>query len=293
MAMTGVLVGLLCAMTWAGAAIMLRSLAHKLDPFTLNAPRSLIGAVCMLGLLLVTGKSSGFQAVTPLKLCFMLASIGIGGGIGDTFYVSSLKRIGVSRAFPISSTYPALTLIFGLLFLGDTLRLAVVAGLVLVLGGILLISRPAGREVRADPAAGSFRGVGFALVASLCWAISMTLLAPGIQGIDSVVVSAIRVPALSLLLWAVVAVRKSARSLLTLSRREWWVLVLSGFVGWGLGSILFVVTVALIGSARAAILTSTAPLFALPLSALLLREKITRTVWLGTALTVVGIVLVS
>jgi len=66
--MIGVLVGLLCATTWASASVMMKELSKKLDPFTLNAVRALAGGVSMLLLALVTGKATGYQALTLERL---------------------------------------------------------------------------------------------------------------------------------------------------------------------------------------------------------------------------------
>jgi len=49
----------------------------------------------------------------------------------------------------------------------------------------------------------------------------------------------------------------------------------------------------MIGAARSAILTSTAPLLALPLCAVLLKEKLTRYTLAGAVLAVAGVALVS
>ena len=292
-AMIGVLVGLLCATTWASASVMMKELSEKLDPFTLNASRALTGGLSMLLVALVTGKTAGYHALTPERLFFLFASVGIGGGIGDTFYISSLPRIGVSRAFPIASTYPALTLLFGLIFLHERVNLAIIAGLVLVLGGIMLVSGLGVKNGagRALPLASS--GVAFALVASLCWGAGTTLVAPGIEGLDSLMVASVRTPAYALVLCGIVALRKTYTELFKLSRKEWLLLVSSGFMGWGLGSVLFLLTISLVGPTRGAILTSTAPLFALPLSVIFLKERVNLPILVGTVLTVAGIVIVS
>ena len=291
--MVGIFVGLMTALSWAVGSIMMRDLSRKLDPITLNAPRSLVGGLLMLVLVLVTGQQGGYATITPLQLLFMVGSMLVGGGIGDTFYVTSLSRIGVARAFPIASIYPALTLVLGVLILTEIVSLSIVGGLVLVIVGVVLISRISSGVVIDPHHQTPAGGVSFALGAAAFWAISILMLAPGIEGHSAVVVSSIRVPALSLALWAIVAVRGSWRTLLTLSRREWGVLLVGGLIGWGLGSILFVVTVSLLGPTQAAILTSTSPMFALPLSALVLRERINAHVWVGTALTVCGIILVT
>ena len=291
--MIGVLVGLLCATTWASASVMMKDLSKKLDPFTLNASRALSGGLSMLLVALVMGKTTGYDALTPGRLFFLFASVSIGGGIGDTCYIASLPRIGVSRAFPIASTYPALTLLFGLIFLHERINLAIITGLVLVLAGIVLISglQVKNRAGSALPVTTS--GVAFALVASLCWGAGTALVAPGIEGLDSLMVASVRTPAYALVLCGIVALRKSYSELFKLSRKEWLVLTASGVMGWGLGSVLFLLTVSLVGPTRGAILTSTAPLFALPLSVIFLKERVNLSMLVGTVLTVGGIILVS
>jgi drug/metabolite transporter (DMT)-like permease len=247
----------------------------------------------MVTLALVTGQRAGYASITPLQLAFMIGSMLVGGGIGDSFYVTSLSRIGVARAFPIASIYPALTLVLGVLILTEIVSLSIVAGLVLVLVGVVLISRLSSGVVIDPHHQTTGGGVSFALGAAAFWAVSILMLAPGIEGHSAVIVSSIRVPALSIVLWAIVVVRGTWRHLLTLSRREWAILLVGGLIGWGLGSILFVVTVSLLGPTQAAILTSTSPMFALPLSAIVLRERINAHVWVGTALTICGVILVT
>jgi drug/metabolite transporter (DMT)-like permease len=291
--MSGVLAALLCAATWATGSVLMKNLSRRLDPFTLNAPRSLVGGLAMLALTLATGRQAAYATVTPDRLFFMIASMVIGGAIGDSFYVVSLSKIGVSQAFPLSSTYPALTLLFGLLFLHEHITWHVVLGLVLVLGGILVMSRSAhklnGHLTREDKR----KGVLFALLAALLWAISSVLVAPGVTGLDPIMVASIRVPVLSLVLWGTAGVRGTLPKLGRLSVRDWVVIIVGGLIGWGLGSALFVWSVSELGATRSAILTSTSPLFALPLSVLFLQEKVNWLTLVGTALTVAGIVLVS
>jgi DME family drug/metabolite transporter len=270
----------------------MKDLSKKLDPYTLNAPRTLVGGLAMLTLTLATGRNEGYALVRPEQLFFMLASVGVGGGLGDACYVLSMARIGVSRAFPIANTYPTLTMLFGMLFLGEHVSLLMVVGLVAVLGGILLMSRRSALDVTLSDHHNS-RGIALALVASVCWAVSMVLLAPGLRGLDNIMVASIRTPALALFCWGMVATRRTWPKLRALAPREWVVLIVGGLIGWGLGSVLFLTSVSMLGATRAAILTSTSPLFALPLSVTFLKEKVNRLIVSGTALTVVGIILVS
>jgi len=259
-----------------------------------------VGGRALFLLAVATGKTTGYADVTPLKFAFLIGSMAIGGGIGDILYTVSLSRIGVSRAYPIASIHPAITLILAVLFLHEAVNWMVIAGLILVIGGVFFISNTtktgdasAAASERTVAAPAQTSGIALALITALCWAVATTMVSPGMKGLDPITVASFRVPALSLMLWGVVLARKSWPQLRQLARKEWVVLVVGGFIGWGLGSVLFLWTIALIGSMRAAIITAASPLFALPLSVIFLREKVNRTVLAGTALTVAGVILVS
>lgn len=294
--MLGVVVSLLCALSWACGSLLMRDLSRKLDPITLNAPRMLAGGLAMLILTFATGRQEAYVMLTPERLFYLIGSMIIGGGLGDTLYVMSMARIGICRSFPISNAYPALTLVIGVIFLHEAVSTPVVAGLLLVIGGIYLVGRPSGDPLAAatgGTSTASTPGVTMALLAAVCWAASMVMVAPGLQGLDAIMVASVRTPALALMFWAIVAARRTWPQLLALSRREWVIVVVGGLVGWGLGSVLFLLAVSLAGPTRAAILTSTAPLFALPLGVAFLRERVNVWVWVGTALTVAGVILVA
>lgn len=291
--MTGTLVGLLCAATWAFGSVTLRDLGKKLDPFTLNASRSVVAALATLAAALTIGGTGAYRALTPEKLFFLLASVALGGVIGDSCHVVGLSRMGVSRAFPIASTYPAVVLVLSLVFLHERVDAAILSGLGLVLGGILLMGKPSLTSQGEQAGSPRASGAPYALLASLSWGASTVLVAPGIEGLDTLMAASIRTPALSLMLWVIVALRGTFSDLFTLSAKEWGILIAGGLVGWGLGSLLFLLSISLAGPTRAAIYTATSPLFALPISIVFLKERPNLTVLIGTALTVGGIVLVS
>ncbi len=291
--MVGAVLALACSLCWAAGSVSMKDLSRKLDPFTLNAPRSLIAGMALLLLAVGTGRTAGARDLTPQALFLMVGSMAIGGGLGDSLYLLSMARIGISRAYPIAGTYPAITLILAVLFLGESVTLPLIGGMLLVVFGVMLISRPSTEEDRA--VAGNVRqqGIVFALLAAVCWAGASVMLSPGVRGVDPILVSSIRLPALALILWGLVAVRGSAGTLRTLSRREWVTMVLGGLVGWGLGSLLFVMALAELGATRTSVLTSTSPLFAIPMTALFMNERPSRSVLVGTAITVAGVALVS
>jgi drug/metabolite transporter (DMT)-like permease len=291
--MLGIIYGLLCAASWAIGSISMRDLARKLDPFTLNAPRSAIGALSLILVASLTGRMTGYANIGASQWALLLGSLLVGGFLGDSVYVLSIARIGVSRAFPIASTYPALTLVLALLLYDQPLTWPLLIGMFLAMLGVTAISRGRAPTSEIPTPQAKTSGILFALVASVLWAVSTTMLEPGLRGLDEISAAAVRLPVLSVALWLVVAARGTWRDLKRLNRQEWITLIVGGLIGWGLGSLTFVLAVASVGSARAAVLTSTSPLFALPMSLLFLKEHSDWRVALGTGLTVVGIILVA
>jgi drug/metabolite transporter (DMT)-like permease len=67
---------------------------------------------------------------------------------------------------------------------------------------------------------------------------------------------------------------------------------MAGILGTGIGSVLFIYAVEDLGAARTAFLTTSAPVFALPMGMIFLRERLTPRIILGTLLTIAGIWLV-
>ena len=79
----------------------------------------------------------------------------------------------------------------------------------------------------------------------------------------------------------------------TVSRRSHGVLAVEGLLGAGIGSLLLIYAVQNIGAGETAVLVSLSPLFALPLAAVFLGERVTRWLVVGIVLAVAGIILLS
>ena len=108
-------------------------------------------------------------------------------------------------------------------------------------------------------------------------------------GLNSLLAGAIRMPFMTLVLFAIIYFRKGDIRPWSGGLSSFVILSLSGIIGIGFGGVLFMLGVKYAGAARSAILSSTAPLFGVPLSMFMLRERITLKIVLGTILCVTGI----
>ena len=177
------------------------------------------------------------------------------------------------------------------------LRLRATAGPLIAGGGGPASPGLAGRLAPAGPWGSEARvalGLVLVLLAALAWAVATVLLRSAAEGFDAAAVGAIRIPAAAAVLMAVAAAqRRSSVRRRAISRRSLAVLGVTGIVGTGVGSLLFIFAVQEVGAGKAAVLSSVSPLFALPLGLLFLRESITSRMVAGTLIAVAGIILLS
>jgi drug/metabolite transporter (DMT)-like permease len=238
----------------------------------------------------------GDVARVPLEaLGGLLGSVVLGMAIGDSLYLRAMHAIGVSRALPIATTYPILTAILSLVILREPVTVATFAGILLVVVGVYLVAfRTASRADGSKAAPLALGGVVAALGASLCWSFAPVILKPSLDLVDPLVANTIRLPTACMVLVLMSVLSRRGGSLghpFAFGRRTAGLLALAGLCN-GLSSGLWIAGLHEAGAAKAAALSSTAPIFAAPLAALVLRERLNANVLVGTGLTVVGVALV-
>ncbi len=294
----GIAVALLQSILWAGATVILRVLSTRVNGFVVNGVRAAVAWLVLIPFLLLTGGLADWGLLTPLRLAYILGSVALGGVLGDYLYLVSLKLLGVGRAFPITSSHPVFTVLLGALLLGTPATPQMIAGMALVMFGVYLVARPRRDVIALDNTPPIDRrrllaGVGVALATAIIWAFGTLILSMGLEGgIDPVLVSAVRIPLVVALSLAAAGQQRQLGSVRRLDRRTWALICAAGILGWAVGSTLYSVALQMIGPGKAALISSTAPIFGVPLSALFLKERPTRNTLIGTVITVAGIVLV-
>ena len=288
---------------WALSSVLLASQSGRMKPLLMSAVRSLTASIFLVMMLVVTMSFGQFADASALTIFSMAASGILGQALGDTLYINGLGILGVNRSFPITnSAYPFLTLLLAILLLGEEITWTLPIGGVMIVGGIVWIvleqhAAEADNPVRVDV----MRGVLFALAAAAAWSLA-TIVLRGQQGsLDAVGAANLRIPAASLSVWATIAMTRngfgsaSARpdtSPTPITPQGIAMVALAGLIGTGVGSVLFIYAVEDLGAARTAFLTTSAPLFALPMGFLFLRERLTPRILFGTVATIGGIWLV-
>jgi drug/metabolite transporter (DMT)-like permease len=289
----GELSALGCAFIWALSAVFTKSLAPKFHPLRLNLLRCL-GASLLLWVLIpfYPGVPSLFQAPST-SLLYLGVSAFFGICLGDTIYIKGLNLINANLAFPLAqSSMPILTLVAAVLFLGERMSWSLGLGTALVIGGSYLIANPEGPGSSSrvvPPHSKKGLGIGLILIASLLWTLSISLLKMGLQGVNLVLANGVRLPLAALILAFLAGTKGPEARSLRPGFRDVCLGAFSGALSFGVGGILFLLAIQEAGAGKAAVLTSSAPLFGLPLSALYLKERTTPRIGCGTGLVVAGI----
>lgn len=290
--MTGEISALGCAFTWALSSVFTKSLAPKFHPLRLNFLRCLGASVLLWCLIPFSPGISSLSQTPSAPLFYLIVSALLGICLGDTIYIKGLTLINANLAFPLAqATMPILTLAAAVLFLGEAMSWSLGLGTVLVIGGVCLIANPEGSDTSSrlvPPPPKKGLGIALILSASVFWTISISLLKPGLQGVNLVLANGIRLPLAALVL-ALLSWKKGGAGPLKPGLREVGLGAFSGALSFGLGGLLFLLAIQDAGAGKAAVLTSSGPLFGLPLSALYLKERATARVALGTGLVVAGI----
>lgn len=284
------------AFLWALSNILMGSQSDRMPAIVISALRCVYAALFLSAVAVVLVLAGSVRYPSAVAALGLAGSGVLGLGVGDTLYIRGLGHIGVSRAFPVSmALYPLLTFVLAVAWLDEQVTPAVIAGTVLIIAGVLLVvsdRQAARRDEKTMPPGEAWLGVALVALASGLWAFASVWPRSAADGVQPVVAQAIRLPVAAIATAAVVRGVGHSLSPSGYGRRGAWALVATGVLGTGVGSMLFVIAVQDTGAAKTAVLSSTAPLFALPMAAALLSERITARVVVGTAVSIAGIWLV-
>jgi bacterial/archaeal transporter family protein len=295
----GILLAFGMALCWAGVGITLQRPSQHMDVFLVNGTRALFGLCFLLLMIFVLDLTHEIRQLSSLQWFYLIFSMLAGGVLGDICYVLGLRSLGMSRSFPIVNSYPLFTIFYSVILLGQRIRVQTMIGAVLVLTGIYCIAQSSrDREEsmvggEADPIAPkqALQGVFLALGSAAAYGFEAIIIAIGVSGVNGIAAATVRVPVMIFFAFSVATARGALRERRGVDIPTMALLALAGLLG-ALGGSMWVASIQAIGPSQAAIIGSTAPLFAVPMSIVLLRERPTRWTLLGTLLAVGGVILV-
>ncbi len=137
--MTTALLLALTILCWGIAPIFDKAALRRGDPFLGMALRGVIIGICMLAVLLLSGKAKEIALMPKQSALFFSISGILAGLIGVLTYFKALQYAPTSKIVPLAATYPLVTALLSILFLGESLTALRFLGIVLIIAGIWLV----------------------------------------------------------------------------------------------------------------------------------------------------------
>ncbi|MGY5858950.1 MAG: DMT family transporter [Candidatus Thorarchaeota archaeon] len=287
----GSAIGIIASFLWAMTTNVYKSQSDEATPLAISTLKIWMSLVVMTLLVMWPFRTTPF--FMPLNsIIYLSASVTIGLVFGDIAFLTAQERIGVSYAYPIAATYPIFTYIIAFFIVGEEILLTRFLGIFLAVIGIILISREQALAQNHDESKKFNRiGLVLALITSLCWSIGSVWLQIGVADVDPIDANFVRM-VFGAGIIAPMFLGSIRRGTTKPTRRATKIVLFAAIFGMAGGSLLYTYAVKLIGASVASVLGSISPLFALPISIVVLKEKFSPRSILGALLTVFGVILV-
>jgi drug/metabolite transporter (DMT)-like permease len=288
----GVTFGILHSLFSAAQTVLFKSQKDGITPTATNTIKMWVsfGTLALIAII-------PFRPPTgpiPIDVVFILAvSVLFGATFGDLAYFTSQNRVGVSVAYPIARTFPVFTYIFSILFLNEQFYIVRMVGVVLAVVGVIMVSREedVGKEPEESRTDGLDKiGLALAVLTSIMLAVASLLIQVGITETDPIDGSAVRLfyGALAMVPVFIISRRRGEAPP---TKKATKIIILGSIFGFSFATLFFVASIKFAGATVTAVVTTTAPLFAMPLSFTYLKEHISPRAIGGTLVAVIGVVL--
>ena len=282
---------LACALAWAIAVVLFKKSGESLAPVPLNLFKNTVGLVLMLlTVLAYTGTTWPGIPMTAVAVALLSGFLGI--GLGDTLYLRALNTIGASRMAVAQTLYSPFVIVLSSLYLAERLGAIQFAGVVLVLGGILLVNYAPGQ--RALDAHAIARGIAEASLSVFVMAIGVVMAKPLLERYDFLWIVTLRIVGGIL---GMVMFMPSARDVARLRAafagvRHWPHVIAGSVMGTYISMLLWLAGYKYTKASIAAVLNEMAAVFILVLAALFLGDRLKLSQLAGSALAICGVLLV-
>ncbi len=316
--MTGEIIAIFAVLTFVVSNVLFRKTERDASPVFINFFRTAIGTLTFIVVSVVLGIFT-YIFLLPWNLWIItFLSFLFGQVIGDTAYFKAQKELGTTIALAVSMTFPLFTVILSLIFLNYAFEYKMILSIVLIGLGIIVIGKSkinAENKISQDSkihhqkliSYTSFKSIIYALIASLGWAIGLVMINYVTNqidqilittGISSIISNVIRFPfallILLLMVWRENRFGDSNQNIYSFRKpsQAWLILLMASIIGTSLGAYLYTEAARTAGPIVMSLLASASPLFSLPLTYWLNKERITKYVFLGILSTILGVIVV-
>jgi drug/metabolite transporter (DMT)-like permease len=288
----GELAGLLTSVAWSGTSVLFTKATQQVGSIIVNRVRVLLALVFLMLLNLVF---SGYLLPTDAGMeswIWFALSGAIGYALGDVFLFQSFLCIGAQRGMLMMSLAPLMSAGLAWIFFSETLSGMQMLGVLVTLAGVAVVilrRRNEASHSACSPLQGALYGLGAAAGQAVGYVLSKQGLAGGLSPLAG---NSIRMLAAVIVLWTLAGLQGKARQTLQSVRARpdvlrW--LAMAAFTGPVLGATLSLYALQHTQVGVASTLIALPPVFLLPVSWLVFKEKFDWGAVLGTLTAIAGV----
>ncbi len=323
---SGELAAVLNSAAWAATGVTAKVLGPAMKPYHLITAHTVVAGLIFLVIMAATGGLAEMARAPASALLLFAAAAGL-NTLGSYLFFTAVSSGTVGGTYTtVTGLYVLMSLLAGLIFFDEAVLPLAAAGAAAIVAGVYILNGPGKSKPRPAEAASTQvalpvaraadvaqsrgalpatragllarpvgawlpRGVVLAAVTAVLWTLGLMVLKWGLESSDALTAALLRnvVAAAVYIGVGVMMGRKAA--LPRAGRRDWtWVLVSAGF--FTASTFLWNYALANTAAGKTAVLASTAPVFALALAVIFLRERMSALAVAGAAVATAGTLLV-
>jgi drug/metabolite transporter (DMT)-like permease len=290
----GELAALATSIAWSGTSVLFTKASQQVGSIIVNRIRVILG---LTFLMLLNWALYGYllpvNAGADRWLWFALSGA-VGYALGDAFLFQSFLCIGAQRSMLMMSLAPLMSAGLAWIFFGEILTGMQMLGVLVTLAGIAWVIS---RRDQSEPSqiCSPVQGILFGLGAATGQAVGYVLSKQGLTGgFSPIAGNSIRMLAAVVVLWSLAGVQGKARLTIDSMRENpkvfGW-LTMAAFTGPVLGASLSLYALQYTQVGIASTLIALPPVFLLPISWVVFKEKFDWSAVLGTLVAIGGVAL--
>ncbi|MFX1570961.1 MAG: DMT family transporter [Promethearchaeota archaeon] len=314
--MYGEIMAVFTGISFALSFVLARKIENEATAIFQNTVRSIVGFLTFLIISLSFGVFIEIFKLSIFIVLLLFLSITFTVIIGDTTYLQSQKYLGPAKALAITTTTPFFTILFEIFFLNRLVSIQMIFSGILIGLGVIIITKKdhnnliideshshqfqtinAQNNVNETRIPKSVRGTILALIAAISWAIGIGLSDYSINQVDQTVNLGILSTTIAMMIrflfasvvLSLITIMTRTRTSIPRTRNSWWILIISAILSYSLGSIFFGEAVHIAGATFMSLISTAMPLFTIPFSYGINKEKISKEGFLGVVITLIGV----
>lgn len=290
----GELAALATSVAWSGTSVLFTKATQQVGSIIVNRIRVILGLVFLM---LLNWAFYGYLLPVDAgvdRWAWFALSGAIGYALGDVFLFQSFLCIGTQRGMLMMSLAPLLSAGLAWFFFGETLTALQMLGVIITLAGIAWVIM---RRNNGEPSqqCSALQGVLFGVGAATGQAVGFVLSKQGLtDNFSPIAGNSIRMLAAVIVLWALASFQGKAKETIESMRAKpkvfGW-LAMAAFTGPVLGATLSLFSLQYTQVGIASTLIALPPVFLLPVSWLVFKERFDWGAVLGTLVAIGGVAL--